>query len=338
MQISLIVCTYQRPIPLLQLLESVAMQNVYPNQILIIDGSQNDDTKHILQKNTFKNIDYFKVEDENRGLTKQRNFGISKLNHHSEIVFFLDDDIVLQPNYFQNILLTYQIFPDSCGVGGYIMNETKWLFVGENYDATINEFYFDGWKTADGIRFVARKLLGLDSNEPPGYQSDFSHGRSVGFLPPSGKTYKVEQLMGGISSFKKEIVTTYQFSTFFDGYGLYEDADFTIRVSKKNQLYLNTAATLHHFHAIEGRPNQFKYGKMVVRNGYYVWKVRNANPTFIHVLKWNAITILLILIRFSNTFTPSIASSKMAFIEATGRCFGLLSLIFNKPKVLPSSI
>jgi len=28
---------------------------------------------------------------------------------------------------------------------------------------------------------------------------EFSHGRSVGFLPPSEKIYYVEQLMGGVS-------------------------------------------------------------------------------------------------------------------------------------------
>ena len=50
---SLIICTYQRPKPLLDLLQSVAKQDAYPNQILIIDGSIDDNTKEILLKNTF---------------------------------------------------------------------------------------------------------------------------------------------------------------------------------------------------------------------------------------------------------------------------------------------
>ncbi len=332
MVISLIICTFQRSKPLLDLLHSVKLQNVYPNQILIIDGSLNDDTNYILKDNFFLNIEYYKVTQENRGLTKQRNFGLSKISSNSEIIFFLDDDVVLEPYYFKNILQVYVEYSDAKGVGGFIVNDSKWEFVGLNYKKNIQNFVFDGWKIKDGTRFIARKILHLDSNEPPGFQSDFSHGRSLGFLPPSNKIYKVEQLMGGVSSFKKEIFDTHQFSEYFEGYGLYEDADFTIRVSKKHQLYCCTSAKLNHYHAPDGRPNQYQYGKMVVRNGYYVWKVRNPNPKFIHIYKWNAITILLILIRLSNIFTPSLFKSKTAFTESVGRVVGYLSLAFKSPK------
>ena len=48
---SLIICTYQRPKSLLLLLESVKKQSVYPNEILIIDGSLNDETELIIEAN-----------------------------------------------------------------------------------------------------------------------------------------------------------------------------------------------------------------------------------------------------------------------------------------------
>ena len=194
----------------------------------------------------------------------------------------------------------------------------------------INEFYFDGWKRKDGSRFILRKKLGLDSDCPPGYSSLYSHGRSVGFLPPSGKVYGTEMLMGGVSSFRKKVFDTIQFSTYFEGYGLYEDADFTLRVAKIGKLYLNTAAQLNHYHEASGRPNQYRYGKMVVRNGWYVWRIKNPNPKIEDRLKLHAITIVLLLIRFSNTFTT--AQKKHAFTEAMGRTVGWWSLIFNRPK------
>jgi hypothetical protein len=95
------------------------------------------------------------------------------------------------------------------------------------------------------------KKKGLDSDCPPGYSSLYSHGRSVGFLPPSGKIYEVELLMGGVSSYRKEVFEKQQFSNYFEGYGLYEDADFALRV-KNGKLYLNTAAQLHHYD-VQGR-------------------------------------------------------------------------------------
>jgi GT2 family glycosyltransferase len=331
MKFSLIICTYMRPEPLLELLQSVKGQTVCPNEILIIDGSCNQETEKALEKNSFDRLHYYKVSDEHRGLTKQRNYGIERVAEAIEVVCFLDDDTVLDADYFEKLLATYQSHPDALGVGGYINNETKWGFVGNHYTAPLNEFYFDGWKRKDGSRFVLRKKVGLDSDCPPGYSSLFSHGRSVGFLPPSEKTYEVEMLMGGVSSFRKKVFETLQFSTYFEGYGLYEDADFTLRVAKMGKLYLNTAARLSHFHADSGRPNQYQYGKMVVRNGWYVWRTKNPNPKIDSQLKWHSITILLTLVRFSNTFTS--AKKAEAFTEALGRAVGWWSLLIHKPKM-----
>ena len=331
MKFSLIICTYQRPKPLLQLLQSVQEQTLYPDEILIIDGSTNDATERMIANTSFLNLNYFLVPKEERGLTKQRNFGIARVSKDNDVVCFLDDDTVLSADYFEQLLSTYQKYPDALGVGGYIHNETKWEFIGTIYKPQIDEFCFDGWKRKDGSRFVLRKKLGLDSDCPPGFSSLYSHGRSVGFLPPSGKIYEVEQLMGGVSSFQKKVFETHQFSTYFEGYGLYEDADFCLRVAKTGKLYLNTAAKLNHYHAASGRPNQFLYGKMVVRNGWYVWRVKNPKPLLKHQWKWHAITLLLTFIRFSNTFTSN--QRKAAFTEACGRTVGWWSLIFNKPKV-----
>ncbi|WP_431243025.1 glycosyltransferase family 2 protein [Flavobacterium sp. P21] len=331
MKFSLIICTYMRPEPLLKLLQSVQLQSAYPDEILIVDGSLNNKTETVLQKGQFENLKYFLVDNENRGLTRQRNFGIKKVNDESEIICFLDDDTVLETDYFQKIIETYNIFPDALGVGGYIFNEVKWEKTPDSYIPKTFEFYFDGWKRLDGSRFVLRKKLNLDSDCLPGFSPNFSHGRSVGFLPPSNKIYKVEQLMGGVSSFRKTVFDKLYFSTYFEGYGLYEDADFTIRVSKIGNLYLNTATKLSHFHASSGRPNQYKYGKMVVRNGWYVWRIKNPNPKFEDRFKWNTITILLTLIRFTNTFTGN--NKKEAFTETMGRTIGWWSLLFSKPKI-----
>jgi GT2 family glycosyltransferase len=319
-----------RPKPLLQLLQSVREQSLYPDEILIIDGSVNEETQRIVIDIFFQNLKYFLVPKEHRGLTKQRNFGIARVGLDMEVVCFLDDDTVLEKDYFEQLLRTYKVCPNALGVGGYIHNEMKWECIGLNYQPKINEFYFDGWKRKDGSRFVLRKKLGLDSDCPPGFSSLFSHGRSVGFLPPSEKIYEVEQLMGGVSSFRKSVFERFQFSTYFEGYGLYEDADFCLRVAKTGKLYLNTAAKLNHYHEASGRPNQYQYGKMVVRNGWYVWRVKNPKPAIKDQLKWHCITIVLTIIRFSNIFTTK--KRKEAFTEALGRSVGWWSLIFSKPK------
>jgi GT2 family glycosyltransferase len=320
-----------RPRPLIKLLQSVQEQTLYPNEILVIDGSTNKETEIVLNENRFESLKYFSVPPEHRGLTKQRNYGIERVGNQMGIVCFLDDDTVLENDYFEQIVKTYQVYPEALGVGGYIINESECEFVGYNYVPKIEEYFFDGWKRNDGSRFVLRKKLGLDSDCPPGFSSLFSHGRSVGFLPPSGKIYEVEMLMGGVSSFRKKVFETLQFSTYFEGYGLYEDADFTLRVAKIGKLYLNTSAKLNHYHDASGRPNRYQYGKMVVRNGWYVWRTKNPKPSLDVKLKWHSITILLTIIRYSNTFTTS--NKKEAFTEAFGRTIGWWGLLFNKPSM-----
>ncbi|MFV8326009.1 glycosyltransferase family 2 protein [Flavobacterium sp. ZS1P14] len=331
MKFTLIICTYMRSQPLLQLLQSVQKQTVYPDEILIIDGSTNHETEIALQENNFENLSYFLVPSAHRGLTKQRNYGIERVGNDIEVICFLDDDTVLESDYMEQLLSTYEIYPKALGVGGYIINETECEWVGDNYQAKIDEYFFDGWKRKDGSRFLLRKRLGLDSDCPPGFLPLFSHGRSVSFLPPSGKIYKVEQLMGGVSSFRTKVFRKLQFSSYFEGYGLYEDTDFALRVAKIGELYLNTAAKLNHFHNPSGRPNQYQYGKMVVRNGWYVWRTKNPKPSLKAKLKWNSITILLILIRFSNVFTT--IKRKEALTETLGRTIGWWSLCVSKPEI-----
>ncbi|SHG65934.1 Glycosyltransferase, GT2 family [Salegentibacter echinorum] len=329
MKFSLIICTYQRPQALLKLLNSVLQQYLYPDEVLIIDGSKDDLTKNAVEKFSLRNGKYFKVSESERGLTKQRNSGIAKSAKDIDIICFLDDDTVLEPNYFENLIATYKDFPNAVGVGGYIKNEVEWRRSKE--PVKFDEFKMDGWVRKLGSRNLLRKRLNLLSDQPPGIMPGFSHGLSINFLPPSGKTYPVEFFMGGVASYKRELLEQLSFSNYFEGYGLYEDMDFCLRASRKGQLYVNTAAQLKHEHDESGRPNRFKYGKMVLRNGWYVWRIKYPKPSFKNRLKWHGTAFLLTLVRLGNSLNS--AEREQAFSETLGRIAGWWSLILNKPKI-----
>ncbi len=327
----LIICTYMRPKPLLTLLESVEKQTVYPNEILIVDGSTNDETEKALQNRPFEGLQYYRVDAKDRGLTRQRNYGIERVGKTVDVVCFLDDDTVLEPEYFENLLNTYREYPEALGVGGYITNEVVWRKLKEDEQATSNEFQYDGYARTEASRHKLRKKLGLGSDVPPGFTPSFSHGRTINYLPPSGKIYPAESFMGGVSSFRRMIFDKISFSTYFEGYGLYEDTDFTLRLSKMGPLYINTSARLGHYHNDAGRPNKFKFGKMAVRNGWYVWRVKNENPSFSTKLKWYAISILYIATRLMGTIRST--KKQEGITESLGRISGLASLVVNKPKI-----
>ena len=330
MKFSLIICTYMRPNPLRKLLQSVKGQTIYPDEILIVDGSENQETKVMLEQNRFQHLHYFSVSEEDRGLTRQRNYGIARAGKKMDIVCFLDDDTVLEPDYFEQLLKTFEIHPDALGVGGYISNEVKWEKLMTD-KCMKNNFCMDGFMRKEGIRIKIRKQLGLLDNTPPGFMPRYSHARAISYLPPSDKTYSVEFFMGGVSSFRKVLFTKIQFSTYFEGYGLYEDLDFCLRASKIGNLYVNTAAKLEHHHEEAGRPNEYRYGKMVVRNGYYVWRVKYSNPSFNDILLFHLNVLLLMKISFINGLFSS--NKKQELTESIGRLAGWLSLFFNKPKI-----
>ncbi|HEY6142802.1 MAG TPA: glycosyltransferase family 2 protein [Flavobacterium sp.] len=331
MKFSLVICTYMRPESLLQLLQSVQKQTLYPDEILIIDGSINAETELILKENQFDNLHYFAVPPEHRGLTRQRNYGVKKVGAEMEVVCFLDDDTVLEVDYFKELIKTFEDNHAISGVGGVAINENSWSLVGPNKKYNPNRYYqFEGYVYKEGQRNVVRNYLGLESNLGPGRMPDYSHGRTCGF-PLNGKIHEVDLLIGMSFAFRKKVFDSIGFSSYFEGYGLYEDADFSIKALQFGKNVINTKVQLSHFHHPSGRPNQYLYGKMVVRNGWYVWRVKNPKPTIDAKIKWNLITVLLTLIRFSNTFTTS--KKKEAFTEAIGRTVGWWSLWVNKPKI-----
>lgn len=320
-----------RPQSVWQLLQSVREQTLYPDEILIIDGSTNQETEIILKDNIFPNLHYFAVAPEHRGLTKQRNYGVERVDNTMEVVCFLDDDTVLEKDYFEEIMQTFKVNPFVSGVGGVAINENSWTLAEPNkkYDSR-RYCQWEGFVYKEGQRNVVRNYLGLQSNLEPGRMPDYSHGKTCGF-PLNGKTYEVDLLIGMSFAFRKKVVDVIRFSPYFEGYGLYEDADFSIRALEFGKNAINTKARLSHFHHPSGRPNQYRYGKMVVRNGWYVWRVKNPKPSVNAKFKWHCITILLTLIRFSNTFTTS--KRKEAFTEALGRTMGWWSLWVNIPKM-----
>jgi GT2 family glycosyltransferase len=331
MKFSLIICTYMRPQSVLQLLQSVQEQTLYPDEILIIDGSTNQETALILEENQFQHLHYFAVPPEHRGLTKQRNYGIERIGTTMEVVCFLDDDTVLEQDYFKEIIKTFEENPAISGVGGVAINENSWTLAEPNKKYDPHRYcQWEGFVYKEGQRNVVRNYLGLQSNVGPGRMPDYSHGKTCGF-PLNGKIYEVDLLIGMSFAFRRKVVDSIRFSPYFEGYGLYEDADFSIRALSFGKNVVNTKAQLSHFHHPSGRPNQYRYGKMVVRNGWYVWRVKNPKPSLNAKMKWHSITILLALIRFSNTFTTT--KKKEALTEALGRTIGWWTLWIDKPKI-----
>ena len=329
MKFTLIICTYKRPQPLLKLLKSVRGQTLYPDYILIIDGSPDDRTQDVLQEHPFKGLSYYKVPPEYRGLTKQRNYGIARVTMDQDIVCFLDDDTILEKDYFKNLLSGFCELPNAVGIGGIAINQNRWKKNVNDFASNNNIYTLDNYYIEESLRNKVRNFLKLQSPLPPSQMPDFSHVRTYSY-PLNGKRYPVDLIVGMSMAFRAHIFKKIMFSSYFEGYGLYEDADFCLRAQSFGELHIDTNVQLYHYHDPDGRPNQFKYGKMVIRNGWYVWRIRYPKPTIKARFKWNTTAAILTIIRLTNALSGK--GRMAALTESLGRIVGWWSLLFNKPK------
>ncbi len=329
--LTLIICTYRRPAEMRRLLESLVEQTRRPDDILVIDGSPDDETAHAIATcDAGAPVRYVRVPPEERGLTRQRNRGIAETDARSprDIVAFLDDDTIPAPTYFAEVLACFERHPEAVGVGA-ALDEVTWRQVDHGADIETGEYAHLGWARREDLRWRLRRALRLDSTAPPGHMPPGGHPRPLSFLPPDGNDHRVEFLMGGAAAWRHGLLARLGFSPYFAGYGLYEDLDFSIRAHREGSLFLATRARARHEHAPSGRPNRFRYGVMVARNGWLVWRARWPRPPIRSRLKWWLTSAVLAGCRLADAFrSPPLPP----LTETLGRGAGLLSVLVRHPE------
>ena len=335
--LGLVICTAGRPHCVERLLGAVATQSRVPDEVLIVDGSRAPEaaaTEAAVAKAPVA-ARYVLVEAEGRGLTRQRNRGIAEIS--TEVIAFLDDDTVPSMDYFADLEEALANRPDVVGVGGWIDDGLWCDAAGGAVDGTSNASLaslarFEGGhvrvgsqRRALGARWRLRRRLGLAPPFEPGRIPPEGHGWPVSFVPPGGPAVKVDCLMGGASAWRRSLFEKVQFSPWFDGYGLYEDQDFSIRAGRFGTLVLLPSAQLAHLHEPSARPRAVHYGRMVVRNGWRVWRTGNPSPGAQARLRWWLVTLLLLCVRISNAVTGP--SRQQALAEAWGRTVGVIEVV-----------
>ena len=94
MDISVIIPTKNRTKDLVNLLDSLRNQTRLPDELIIVDASDNDDTKNMLEEQGNQLPFDVVYRSTAPGLTRQRNIGISL--SRGSLLFFFDDDVVLE--------------------------------------------------------------------------------------------------------------------------------------------------------------------------------------------------------------------------------------------------
>jgi glycosyltransferase involved in cell wall biosynthesis len=122
MELSVIICTYNRSTSLKRTLESIAALSV-PNdlewELLIVDNDSKDDTRETVE--SFRESRPFRIyymKEEKHGLSHARNRGIRA--SRGKLIAFTDDDTTVDKNWAATIVKAFSEYDVQC-IGGKIL-------------------------------------------------------------------------------------------------------------------------------------------------------------------------------------------------------------------------
>jgi glycosyltransferase involved in cell wall biosynthesis len=123
MNVSLIICTYNRERYLLPLLDSIVSQD-YPHglyEIVLVNNNSVDQTEAVCRRfaESHPEVRFRTVVEKQQGLSYARNRGIAE--SQGDYLLYVDDDATLFPDYLQAYAQFFQAHPDVLAAGGPII-------------------------------------------------------------------------------------------------------------------------------------------------------------------------------------------------------------------------
>ena len=218
-----VVCTRNRPHDIDRFLRTyIGIADAPP--LLIVDSSDDAATEATVSALTtgsgFSSIRHVRSLP---GLTRQRMHGVSLLGRDTDLVHFLDDDTVLESDYFQQIEDCFEADNRVLGACGCITNmpayACRWphrLFL------------------LAGLTPGAVLPSGVGLRQFPVADQSGQNVTRVGWLP------------GCCMSYRCSVFERVSFDTRMEGYCLGEDLDFSFRVGRSGRLVAVRGARLEH--------------------------------------------------------------------------------------------
>jgi GT2 family glycosyltransferase len=226
-RIAVVIPTKNRPLDLVKALKSIFIQSRIPDQLVIVDQSPSNLSKaavNLLMRENKKIYLVYIHDTKINGLVEAKQVSLKYLR--SDIVLFLEDDIVLESDYIRQIELGFLRNPNMIGCSGFITNQPN--------SNKINKFLF----------FIFHRGIFDDS------RMSLKH-KYIGY---NNKLIASDKISGGVSAWRREVFSAIKFDIYND-FHMFEDIDFSTRVFRHygNRLFINPNARLSHYFSPIGR-------------------------------------------------------------------------------------
>ena len=249
--ISALVPTRDRAVVFRRTLESLAQQSVQPLEMIVVDGSDTEDTRSLCEETipTLETkIKYYRATE--LGAATQRNQAIAHATQ--DTIWLLDDDILLEPECLARLWKALQSDPKMGGVNAMITNQ-KYLPPGRISSALFA--FLNGKAEASYAGRCIGPALNLLPDDDPN-------------LP---EIVPVEWLNTTCVLYRRQALPDPLFPPNFHGYSLMEDVTLSLTVGKSWKLAnARTARIFHDSQPGSHKNNVGVLAKMDLVNRYYV--------------------------------------------------------------------
>jgi len=246
---SIIVPTRNRKKLLVNLIKTINLEDENLNELIIVDSSDKNVENEIAILN--KKINYFFTDI--RSASIQRNLGVKQISSNSKYVFFLDDDIKPEKDYFDSLLSTIKQ-SSAIGASGIALEPKIYI------KAKINFFVS-----------IFKRLFLLDSKIGGSLLKSAVNIPIQGNLKEGVEIYDAQWLIG-CSVWDIDIFTKINFPTNFFGQSLGEDVLFSSKAKEFGKLVVNSKIILEHNMSETERPNEKEHYQMWIRNRFIISK------------------------------------------------------------------
>ncbi|EGK84340.1 glycosyltransferase family 2 protein [Microcoleus vaginatus PCC 9802] len=313
---SLVVCTLNRREILLKCLEATLKQSRQPQQMIIVDASDEwQESKKSIANSlgaTLLEPEFIYIGSEIKSLTHQRNVGLKFCR--SDVVFFIDDDAFMYADYAEKVMQIYEM--DEKGLIGGIMG-------------VLADSEPDKDETSDAVSQAISSDSGIKrlKNSFSNYLSQFWYQTEL-LIPYNGQYYNynmgatfgpdlvadIALLHGCRMTFRTNIVREVGgFNEILTRGAIAEDSDLSYRISQKYALVVAFPAKICHLQTQVERLNRFKNVQLGILNAVALFLLNNNFKSGIRLAVYRFALTRLLLEFCRDCFKP-----QRGFVQTRG--------------------
>lgn len=288
MRISVVVATLGRPNHIKNLLDSLIANTALPDEMVIIEQGDIEVLEGVI--NPYRNTFPIKIVfQEEKSTSVARSTGVKEST--GDVLFFFDDDMILDSNYIAVAKEYMQNNENVLGVtGSYMKNEKAWTL-----------------KRVLGVFFCVYSWKSKNTILPSG-SNDYIRGGNLNIIQP------VEWLYGGNMILRRQVFTEgFDFNHSFKKWSFGEDVMLTYGIHKAHlgMLVYLPSLNIKHNHAVENKMLNEEALRMKIIYRYIFWRreVYNGNILYVLAYLWSQVGLCgldLVLYPSVNTFKTQI--------------------------------